>query len=503
MAFVLSSCRNETSKPKAEPVIIIGTTGDVTILDPVHGYDLHTAEILRNTLDGLLRYKPGTAELVPGLAEEFPAATRGGKEWTFKLRRGLKFSDGTPFNAEVVKYSIDRAIRIEANASWLVREYVDSVEVIDEYTVKFVLKDTYAFFPSLVASTPYSPVNPNTYEKDKVMGDDTNKLASIGPYKIEKFIRDQEMVLTRNPTYYGTPARTDKIIIRYYKDPTTLRLAVEKGDIDIAWNTMNPVDIISLKSKGDLNVIESKSTFIRYMTFTCDRPPFNEKKLRQAIAYAINRTPIVDKVFLDLVDPLYSMVPVGIWSHKDPFTEAPDLVKSRELVESLGYSAKKPFSFELWYTPTHMGVTEADMALLIKQQLEDTGVIKVELKSAEYGTYSENYSRGNMDAFLRPWVPDYIDPEDFTTAFALTGSSLTMGICYSDPRMDELLRKGQTIGNGGEREKIYGEIQDYWAEEVPTVPLLQNRIFIVTQKSIHGIEISPTLAFYYDTIYKE
>jgi peptide/nickel transport system substrate-binding protein len=503
LVFLLSSCRNETSKPTEESVIIIGVTDDITVLDPLHGIDDHTMEVLSNTLEGLYKYKPGTSELVPALAEEFPTASPDGKEWTIKLRRGLKFSDGTPFNAEVVKYSIDRAFNIKAFGSWLVSDYVDSIEIVDDYTVKFILKDSYAFFPSLVAAIPYCPVNPNTYEKDKEMGDDVNRLASIGPYKIEKVIRGQELVLTRNPTYYGEPAKTDKIIFRYYNDPTTLRLAIEKGEIDIAWKSLNPTDLISLRSKGNLNIIESESTFIKYFGFTCNRPPFNEKKLRQAIAYAVNRAPIVDKVFKGLVNPLYSMVPVGLWSHKDSFNDTPDLAKSRELVESLGYSSEKPFSFELWYTPTQYGAVEPDLALLVKQQLEDTGVIKVDLKSAEYGTFKGNFESGSMDAFLRAWYPDYMDPEDYTTVFALTGADEVMGIFYSNPRMDELVIKGQTTVDKNVREKTYEEMQDYWAEEVPTVPLVQTRMFLVTRSNIHGAVVSPTLAFYFDSIYKE
>jgi peptide/nickel transport system substrate-binding protein len=503
LAFLVSSCRNETSKPAEESVIIIGTTDNITVLDPVYAIDIHTTEVLRNTLEALLKYRPGTSELVPALAEELPIASPDGKEWTLKLRRGLKFSNGTPFNAEVVKYSIDRAIEIKAQGSWLVSDFVESIEIVDDYTVKFILKDSYAFFPSLLASMPYYPVNPNMYEKDKAMGDDTNKLASIGPYKIERVIRDQELVLTRNPTYYGEPAKTDKIVIKYYKDPTTMRLAIEKGEIDIAWRSLNPLDLTNLKSKGNLNIIESKSTYIGYISFTCNRPPFNEKKLRQAIAYAVNRAPIIDKIFIGLADPLYSMVPAGMWSHKDLFKDTPDLAKSRALVESLGYSSEKPFSFELWYTLTRFGGTEGDMALLIKQQLEDTGVIKVDLKSVEFGTALDNLGRGNMDAFFWGWFPDYVDPDDYTAAFALTQAGGTIGIHYSNPKMDELLKKGRTTNDENEREKIYEEIQDYWAEEVPTVPLVQTRLFLVTRSNIRGVVVSPTLAFYYDSIYKE
>jgi len=135
----------------AKETFVYGTTEKVIDMDPANAYDFHTWEIFYNIYQGLLDYEPGTTKLIPGLATYYDISTDG-KEYTFKLRRGLTFSDGTPFDASVVKWSIDRVIALKGDPSWLVTDFVDRVDIVDTYTVKFVLKNPVAYFPSLAAS---------------------------------------------------------------------------------------------------------------------------------------------------------------------------------------------------------------------------------------------------------------------------------------------------------------------------------------------------------------
>ena len=156
----------------ARVTLVYGTTEKVTDMDPANAYDFHTWEIFYNIYQGLLGYPPGKTNLVPGLAESYEVVDDG-KGYIFKLKEGVKFSDGTPFDAKAVKWSIDRVIRIKGDPSWLVTDFVDRVEVLDKYQVKFILKNPVAFFPSLVATVPYYPVNPNIYPADKIVQDPT------------------------------------------------------------------------------------------------------------------------------------------------------------------------------------------------------------------------------------------------------------------------------------------------------------------------------------------
>ncbi|RLC99059.1 MAG: peptide ABC transporter substrate-binding protein, partial [Chloroflexi bacterium] len=153
-------------------------------------------------MDTLLTYIPGTTELQPGLAESYEVSDDG-LEYTFKLRQGLVFPDGTDFNADAVTWSINRVMRLEGDPNWLVTSFVDSVEKVDDYTVKFVLQDPVGFFPLLVATQPYSPVSPNCYSENEFDVDST--CGGIGHYVIKSWERDVEMDLEANPDYYGDP----------------------------------------------------------------------------------------------------------------------------------------------------------------------------------------------------------------------------------------------------------------------------------------------------------
>ncbi|NIU59934.1 MAG: peptide ABC transporter substrate-binding protein, partial [Phycisphaerae bacterium] len=230
-----------SSSSFAKETLVYGTTEKIIDMDPGKAYDFHTWEIMYNIYAGLLKYKIGETTLEPGLAESYEIGA-GGKEYTFKLRKGLKFTDGSEFDANAVKWSIDRVLATKGDPSWLVTDFVDRVDVVDNYTVKFVLKNPVAYFPQLVASVPYYPVNPNIYPKDKLIRDPSElkggKLVGLGPYKVTSFKRDQEIVLDANPDYYGEKPKNDRIVIRYFADATTMRLALEKGEVDFVFKTL-------------------------------------------------------------------------------------------------------------------------------------------------------------------------------------------------------------------------------------------------------------------------
>jgi len=491
----------------AKETLVYGTTEKVIDMDPANAYDFHTWEIFYNIYQGLLRYPPGKTNLVPGLAKSYDISADG-KEYTFKLRKGLKFSDGTPFDAHAVKWSIDRVIALKGDPSWLVTDFVDHVDVVDKYAVKFVLKNPVSYFPSLVASVPYYPVNPNIYPRDKIIRDPSElkggKLVGLGPYTAVSFKRDQEIVLEANPNFYGEKPKNDRVVIRYFADATTMRLALEKGEVDFAFKTLNPSDINDLQESPKIQTIKAQGPYIRYLCFLCETPPFKDKVLRQAVGAAINRPLVIEKVFLGQNAPLYSMVPMGMWSHIDAFKDAfgdGNIDKSRKLLTSKGYSESKPFTFDLWYPPSHYGDTEVDVAAVLKDQLEATKMMKVNVKSAEWATYRDQWKNKQMPTFLLGWYPDYIDPDNYTAAFAGTAGSKGLGIYFSNPVWDQKFVEGQKETDLKKRTALYGEIQQMWTDEVPTAPIFQGILYLFAQKNIQGIMLSPTLQFNYGPIH--
>jgi peptide/nickel transport system substrate-binding protein len=501
LAMVLAGCGQ-----KPTTALVYGTTDKVTKMDPADAYDIHTWEIFQNVGAGLLAYTPGTTTIVPALATGY-TVNSAGDVYTFTLRKGVKFSNGDPFNAQAVKWSIDRVIKLNGDPAALVTQYVKSVDVVDDNTVRFNLNGPYAFFPALVATPTYFPMDPKVYPADKIVTDVSElkggEIVALGPYRLTSFKRDEQAVFEANPNYFGKEPGIKKIIIRYFSDSTTMRLALEKGEIDLTFKQMLPSDIADLIKSTTIASYPINGQQIRYIAFETSHSDFKNKKARQAVAALVNRPEIVQKVFLGQNSPLYSMIPMGMSYHSDDFKTVygdANVSMAEGILKSLGYSAAKPFRFDLWYSPTHYGDTEANVAEVLRAELEKTPLVKVTLKNAEWATYKQQWDKKQMGAFLLGWYPDYIDPDDYTAPFAQTEGSKGMGIYFSNPGWDTLFSQEQKTTDDAARAKVFAQIQKMWTDEVMTVPLWQGNLYIFAKKTVTGIAVGPTLIFNYNTL---
>lgn len=246
--------------------IIIGTTDEVHSLDAQDAYATHDWEILKNTGVPLLKYPPGESDLVLGTAADFPTASEDGKTFTFTLKEGLKFADGTPLTAEDYVRSWTR-IGLEGDVSGLMQIYIESVEAPDELTVVYNLKAPFGFFPALAATAPMIASNPNQYPDDELMFY-PEAIDGLGPYRMASHTTGEQMVLEANPEYFSDDKPLiPNVIIRYFADPTTMSNAVEAGEIDIAWRTLGPVEAIRLMSVEGLTVEKIDAPALRYLVF--------------------------------------------------------------------------------------------------------------------------------------------------------------------------------------------------------------------------------------------
>ncbi len=490
----------------AQNTLVYATTEKVTDMDPANAYDFHTWELFRNISEGLLKYKPGTTELQPGLAEDY-SVNEAGDVYTFELRQGVKFSDGSAFTAEDVVWSVERVMDLGGDPSWLVTDFVESVEATDEYTVQFNLKQPVGFFPSVVATVPYFPMNPEIFPEDEFVNSPSEleggELSGLGPYKIVSFKRDEEVMLVRNDEYYGEAASIPQVVIRYYADATTMRLALENEEVDLVYKSLNPSDNKDMLNSDKFESYKIPSSYIRYLCFETSESVFQEAKLRRAVAALIDREPLIQKVFLGQMQPLYSMVPKGMKFHTDDFKDElgdGNLELAEELLSEAGYSADNPFTFELWYTPSHYGDTEVDMAEVLRSQLEKSDLVDVEIKSAEWSTYVDNFDNKSMAAFLLGWYPDYMDPDNYTAAFAGTAGSKGMGIHFSEPEWDAMFEKEQGAPDEEVRKEVFAKMQQMWTEDVPTAPIVQGELYIFTQPNVKGVNVGTDMVLHYNTL---
>jgi len=489
-----------TAGKVAAGVIVAGIAGGVA------GYFAGSATAPTTTVTETRRETIATTIISTKTVTVSPTVTAPppvvGKECIVKLRPGLYFADGTPLTAHDVVRSIDRVAKIEGDPAWFVLDFLDDWKALDDNTVKFTLKEPVAFFPALLAVPTYFPVHP-AYKPDEIDSDQT--AGGAGPYKIIKWTRDVELVLESNPYWFAGMPKTKQVIVKFYKDATALRMALEAGEVDIAWRTLRPTDIQDLKKKEGIEVLEAPGGAIRYIVFNMHIPPFDDPRVRKALAAALDRKAICEKVYLGTYEPLYSMVPMGMWSHKDSFKEKygdRNLELARKLLEEAGYSSSNKLKIELWYTPTHYGDTEVDVATMIKQQWEEIGMVEVELKSAEWTTYLD-YTRNRMlGASLYGWYPDYIDPDDYTSPF-VNEAGRWLGNAYVSEELGKLLVEARTKTSIEERTTLYERIQDIWAEDAVIVPFAQGKLEIAYRKGVKGVVLDPTLLLRYWLIYKE
>ena len=491
----------------AQDTLVYGTTDKVTQMDPASAYDFHTWELFDNIDESLLTYKQGTSEIIPGLAESY-TVNKAGDEYVFKLRKGLKFTDGTPFTADAVKWTIDRVVALKGDPSWLVTQFVKSVTVVDPLTVKFTLNGPTSFFPSVIAGNPpYFPLSPGVYPVDKIISDPTElkggQLVGLGAYKITSFKRDEEVIFEANPDYYGKPPAIKKIIVRYFADATTMRLALEKGDVDLVYKSLNPSDIADLAKNPKIVTNKLPGPFIRFLCFETSESVFKDKNLRKAITALIDRPEINQKVYLGQNEPLYSLIPKGMLYHNEDFKTAigdGNVAMAEKLLKAAGYSKDKPFEFDLWYTPSHYGDTEVNLAEVAKSQLEKTPLVKVTIKSAEWATYKQQFNKKQMPAYFLGWYPDYVDPDDYTAAFAQTDASAGEGIFFSNKDWDALFLKEENTPDPKVRQQLFEQVQKWWTDEVPCAPIFQGNLYVLTQKNVTGVKIGAPLIFRYDSL---
>ena len=505
-----------------ETSIIIGTTDSLeSNLDPARAYDYFGWNIIQNIGCGLVDFRPSSTtdieDVIPALATNWSVSSDG-LVWTFNLRQGVHYDDGTEFNATDVKYTFERGVALAVSEGTFVSlgiiDMIKNVTVVDEYTVRFYLNYPFAPFLSILTSPPCYIVNPKYAPMNSTVGyvegdARASNPMDLGPYKLTNWTKvgglDREMILEANPNYWnatGGYPKTEKITIRFYSDSASLRPAIESKEVDIAFRQLSMDDVDVLKHNVALKVWEGTGAFIQYLVFQTksEMYPLNITEVRRAIAAAINRTILTETVFLGQMEPLYSTIPKGMAGHVDAFKVLGDAnyTYTRSLLAELGYNESNKLTFDLWYESSGHYPVSAEQAFLYKEALEASGVISVTLKSADWASYRQNRNDEIMGVYIYGWYPDYVDPDDYTYPLLHSTGGAWLHNNYANPEMDTLIGNARTTTNATERNQIYAQIQLLTAEDCPMVPLFQTKTYAVTKSSVEGIclDISQLLRYW-------
>ncbi|MFX1507650.1 MAG: ABC transporter substrate-binding protein [Promethearchaeota archaeon] len=478
--------------------VVIGTTDSVTKLDPADSYDYFSSNVLVQITHGLMEMPLDSTDAEEGAILDSYSVSTDAKEFTFNLKPDIKFSDGSPLNSTAVKWCFDRVLNLpDGEPAFLLTDVVNKTEVVDDDTVKVTLNIADATFLQRLTYTVAWIIKPDSLSFDELSGRSEDTLPiGCGPYMIDSWTKDVELILVPNPEYFGDAPKNDKVVIKFYTDASAMLTALENGDIDVAHRVFGPEEMTSVMGNDDLEYATKSSAGIRYLLINVDM--YDDINVRRALAAAVNRSEITSTVFDDFNEPLFSMVPKIFSSHIDAFMDGPDQDSVEGNMTLSGYSTSNKFDIEMWYTPTHYGDTEDDVALLLEDQFEGTGLFDVEVKSTEWTQYLDQ--RKTMGFYLLGWWFDYPDPSNYVDPFVGSGS-VSFGVNYTDADMDDYIDTMLTDPSASARTTATKNAQNLMAEDVPLIPLFTMLSqFTAWQPGVTGVTLEPSENLHYNSI---
>ncbi|AGK61240.1 ABC-type dipeptide transport system, periplasmic component [Archaeoglobus sulfaticallidus PM70-1] len=498
--------KEETKKVESKPnVVIYGYVSEMTTLDPSTEFS-NSIIILPNVYECLVKYTP--EGLKPWLATSWES-NEDGTEWIFHLRKGVKFHSGNELTAEDVKWSIERTVRMGLGASFI-WDPVESIEVVDDYTIKFKLK--YPANLPLIASSSYGAYIMDSKLLSKIGDDETiadylNKGhdAGSGPYTIEKYEPKTEVVLKKFDEYWGgwSDDQFDIAIIKIVPDASLREQMVASGEIHIARDL--PLDDIPKLQQDPNVVVKQKSSYQElYAMLNTRKPPLDNKLVRQALSYAVPYEDIVKYVLHDYGKAAKGPIPPGMLGYfEDLKTYTYDPEKAKELLEQAGYPNG---GFKLVLTYTNGDEAEAKVAEILKAEWGKLG-IDVEIRPMNWEqqwALAKSDPMKAQDVFIFYWWPTYPTPYDFLFSMFHSEDEINFNLAYySNPEFDELIDKAVALeGTNIEKAKdLYRKAEEILMEDAPAIFLYSPDDVYVIHKSVKGFEANPgypQVVFFYD-----
>jgi len=504
VASLSTACAPRGQAPTPTPTIggtlLYGTIWEPSALNPIVAPDVVTKWILETIFDGVVAIND-KMEIVPELAQSWEISPDG-KVYTFKLRQGVKWHDGKDFTAADVKFTYDTIIDPKQPKTLAKSDYalVDKIEVMDPLTVRFTLKSPNASFLSKLA-VGIAPKH-LLEGQEAATAPFNRKPVGTGPFKFEEWVAGQKVSLIANTDYWRGRPKLDRLVWKIVPDSNVLTLQILNGEVD-GGPIINPKDLPKFKERPDLKIYESIGANT-YIGFNCEKEPFTDKRVRQALNYGLDKKAIIEKILDGQAIPSTSEILANTWAYNPNVNRYDyDPARARALLEEAGWKMGpggirekdgKPLKFVLL---TNAGdKLREEIVLFVRQQWKELGV-EVELQFLELNTFiQERVLKSNFEAiFLASSVnvdPDFLSRR-WSSAALQTGHNF---LRWADPRVDELLAKGIATTDQAERKKIYDEAQRIIAEESPTVPIYYPKVLWAFKSNIKGIVPSPTNIFW-------
>ena len=480
-ALALSCAR----RPDPNTLVFI-VESSPTNLDPRIGLDGVSERIDGLLFDNLLA-RDEHLSVKPGLAEKWeqPDATT----YIFHLRHGVQFSDGSPLTARDVKWSFDSILegKVRSPKSGSYR-LVDHIDAPDDYTVIFHLKEPWSGLLWNLAGgegmgiVPYSST-----------GDVSRNPIGSGPFKFVSAEQDKDVIIERNDKYWGEKAKLACVRFIVVPDTTTRALELRKGSADVEINSLTPDMELTLEREPKLNVMRGPGTRVGYVAFNLRDPILKDVRVREAIAYGLDRQPMAHYLWRDSVRLAASVLPPESWAYDAEVKQYPyDPAKARTLLDAAGYPAINGVRFHLTMK-TSTEESSRSMAAVFQQQLREIG-IALDIHSFEFATFLSDITHGEFQVYSLRWIGGNEDPEIFSYVFD-SANIIPKGAnrqYYDNPRVDSLIAQARSEPTQEARKRDYDEIQQILAEDLPYVYLWYFNNVMIYSRRVHGLTLNPS-----------
>jgi len=481
LVLLLAAC---SSKPDPNTLVMI-IESSPTNLDPRVGVDAQSERIDELLFDSLVR-RDEHFNLKPWLADSWEISDP--QTYIFHLHHGVRFHNGQPLSARDVKWTFESLTSGKlrsAKASTYVP--IDRIDAPDEYTVIIHLKQPFAGLlwnvsDGAIGIVPYGS------------GQDFNRHPiGSGPFRFVSAQQDRNVIIERNDNYWAAPAKLARVYFRVIPDATTRALELRKQSADVAINALTADTVVTLRRDPDLTVMESPGTIYAYLAMNLRDPILKDVRVRRAIAYAINVQPVIHYLLRDQARPAYSVLPPQHWAYDGDVEKYPhDPERARQILDDAGYRPLNGIRFHIVMKTSTEESTRL-LAAVLQQQLREVG-IALDIRSFEFATFFADITKGAYQFHSLRWVGGNLNPDIFehifsTSSFAPRRANRTF---YSNPKVDELIREGDSTLGQQKRKVIYDEIQQIIAQDLPYINLWYLDNVVVHTRRVQGIEISPS-----------
>ncbi|WP_047985182.1 ABC transporter substrate-binding protein [Ornithinibacillus californiensis] len=492
-----SNSGNEDSD--VQTTLIYGRGADSTSLDSSLVTDGESLKVSENIFDTLLNYEETTTNVTPGLAEDWEVSDDA-LTYTFKLREGVKFHDGTEFNAEAVVYNFERWMSGDDAYIYYSAMFggfqgdeghvIESVTATGDYEVQFKLNRPQAPFLNNLAMGPFGIASPTALEEQgEAFGENP---IGTGPFVFKEWKRNDTITLEKNSDYWDGEPKLEQVIFRVIPDNSARLTALQTGEIDLM-DGVNPSDVAQVEGDDNLQVLFRPGMNIGYFGLNTQMAPFDDVKVRQAVNYAVNKQEIIDAFYAGnadvAVNPYPSFMP-GYNDEIEGYEFNPE--KAKELLAEAGYP--DGFEMELWamtnprdYMPEPQKIAEA-----IQADLADVG-ITAEIITYDWTTYLDKLQKGEAQSFLAGWIGDNGDPDNFLYVLldqdSIGGNNYSQ---YGNQELHDILIQAQTETDQEVRNELYKQAQEIIFNDAPWVPIAHAEAALAATSKLKGFVPHPT-----------